>query len=153
LSHYQDNKHQLYDHLNYLGKIRSRIIEIERQITTKRNTELKSNELRIFQNKLNSDEKYVHNVPGSRQMSEFTFKRLYKMLSGLNYRNDSLNCLLNEIVFEVRFGSLTYKQDSTSELDVDHAVNIAVKLVRERRWKKPTKLSAIGENINNFGLM
>jgi hypothetical protein len=48
--------------------------------------------------------------------------------------------LINEIVFEIRFGSLVKSQDKKDPLDIEMAVNIALKLVREGRWSTPSML-------------
>ena len=45
----------------------------------------------------------------------------------------------NEIIFAIRFGALTTNQQG-DKLSIAHAVSIAIKLVREKRWDTPAPL-------------
>jgi hypothetical protein len=89
------------------------------------------------QSSIKKDSKYILRKPGDRPLSIFSFKRLEKSLKKYNYDADTLNCLINEIVFEARFGSLTTCNQSKMPLELDNAINIALKLIREKRWTTP----------------
>lgn len=99
----------------------------------------KNSELQVT-NQLTSDPSFMVAKTGDRAIPQFTFKRLVKSLKGYGYQGNSLNCLINEIVFEARFGSLINCNKSKTALSVDNAVNIALKLVRENRWSTPVLL-------------
>ncbi len=89
---------------------------------------------------LAADNSLINNKPGDKCIPEFTFKRLVKKLESYGFESDKLNVLINEIVFEIRFGSLAKSQDQKDPLDIEMAVNIALKLVREGRWSTPSML-------------
>ncbi|MHB1948725.1 MAG: helix-turn-helix domain-containing protein [Gammaproteobacteria bacterium] len=82
----------------------------------------------------------ILNKAGERVLPTFTFKRLINSLKSYGYGGNSLNVLINEIVFEARFGSLIKCNKTKSALSVDKAINIALKLVREKRWSSPVML-------------
>jgi hypothetical protein len=77
---------------------------------------------------------------GERRLSTFTFKRLIKSLMTYGYSGNTLNMLVNEIVFEARFGSLINCNKTKNTLSLDKAINIGLKLVREKRWCTPALL-------------
>jgi|GEM_PF-3038289 len=127
----------LYDHLQYLGSIRSKISFIQEEIDKLRKLTVSSNKITSEGNILQTQLKNILNKPGGNSISVFTFKRLVKTLESFGYSGNSLNCLINEIIFEVKFGSLTRSNQTGTILNTDHAVNIALKLVREKRWTTP----------------
>lgn len=86
---------------------------------------------------LSDNARYIADKPGERNISSFTFKRLMRSLKNYGYDNSALNNLMNEIVYEVRFGSLMKSNKSKTSLNIDNAINIALKLVRENRWSTP----------------
>jgi len=98
--------------------------------------------------KLDNDANLIQNKMGERPLSQLTFKRLVKFLKAYGYHGSELNCLINEIVFEVRFGSLIRCNKTQKHLDIDNAINIALKLVRENRWSTPVLLKKFA--LNNF---
>ncbi len=91
----------------------------------------------LNQSKISDDPMYMFKKLGERSLTLFTFKRLVKLLEALGYGGNTLNYLINEIVFEARFGSLTKCNKSQMPLDLNNAINIAIKLVREKRWTTP----------------
>jgi hypothetical protein len=92
------------------------------------------------QMKINSDTQLMFQKSGDRPVSPFTFKRLVESLKSYGYSDNTLNCLTNEIIFEARFGSLANCNKSKSPLSLDNAINIGLKLVREKRWSTPALL-------------
>ncbi|MCK4608202.1 MAG: HTH domain-containing protein [Gammaproteobacteria bacterium] len=74
---------------------------------------------------------------GPRPVSSFTFNRLNKVLVGLGYQDVQKTRFINEIIFEARFGSLIKSNLTQTEMPIDRAINIALKLVREGRWSTP----------------
>lgn len=91
-------------------------------------------------NTLASDYAFMTNKMGNRPLSQFTIKRLIRALVAYGYQGNALNCLINEIVFEIRFGSLINCNKTKTPLSIDNAVNISLKLVRENRWSTPVLL-------------
>lgn len=89
---------------------------------------------------LNTNVSFIHNKIGERILPMFTFKRLINSLKSYGYSGSNLNILINEIVFEARFGSLTTCSKTKKTLSLDNAINIGLKLVREKRWNTPTPL-------------
>lgn len=89
---------------------------------------------------LNEDKEYFLQKEGSRKISSYCFKRLVKSLEKQGFNNFSLNRITNEIVYETRFGSLIRNNKNQQELNVENAINIALKLVKEGRWNMPNAL-------------
>lgn len=96
-------------------------------------------ELEVSDNMAN-DTGFMISRIGERSFTNRSFQRLVKILKTLGYSGNHLNSLINEIVFEIRFGSLINCNKTKKELSIDNAVNIALKLVREHRWSTPTLL-------------
>jgi hypothetical protein len=101
------------------------------------------------QTDINNDPQFMLKQSGDRIISIFTFKRLAKILKSYGYSGNILNCLINEIIFETRFGSLINCNKTKTSLSLDNAINIALKLVREKRWTTPVLLK---EHGNKNGL-
>jgi hypothetical protein len=125
-----------YKHLRYLGAIRSKIqllqIELEKLEKQVVSNHVKYTQEEMFKGQID----HMLKKPGGIAISLFTFKRLLKILESLGYNGTQLSWLVNEIIFEVKFGNL--KRNKTGEpLSADHAINIALKLVREKRWATP----------------
>lgn len=96
-------------------------------------------DLEITNNMIN-DNGYMVTKIGARSITKTAFKRLVKILKMYGYQGANLNRLINEIVYEIRFGSLINCNKTKRILSIDNAVNIALKLVREHRWSTPTLL-------------
>lgn len=89
---------------------------------------------------------------GDRVLSEFTYKRLVRELDSLGFQRQQKNQLINEIVFEIRFGSLTKSNKTGEELSLDNAMNISLKLVKEQRWGTPVLLKqAVATRFSKAG--
>ncbi len=131
------------DHLLLLeetGKFDSQIFISEHRINYLKRLIEKEKAAKKVVDELAADNNLIQNKPGGKCIPEFTFKRLVKILDSYGYESDKLNVLINEIVFEIRFGSLVKSQDKKDPLDIEMAVNIALKLVREGRWSTPSML-------------
>lgn len=131
------------DHLLLLeetGKYDSQIFISEHRINYLIGLIEKEKTTKQVVDELAADNSLIQNKPGGKCIPEFTFKRLVKRLESYGYESDKLNVLINEIVFEIRFGSLVKSQDKKEPLDIEMAVNIALKLVREGRWSTPSML-------------
>jgi hypothetical protein len=89
---------------------------------------------------LTDNPRFMLDKEGGRAMPLFTFKRLVKSLQSYGYYGNMLHTIINEIVFEVRFGSLIYCSRTKMPLSFDNGINIALKLVREKRWSSPVLL-------------
>lgn len=91
------------------------------------------------QTALNTDENLMLGKEGARPFTCFEINRLKRGLQGL-CKAEKYPTLLNEITYAVRFGDLRKQQKSGQELSIHHAISIALKLVRERRWETPKGL-------------
>jgi len=70
-------------------------------------------------------------------VNPFSLKRLHKSLRTLGFAGAALDHLTHEIVFEIRMGSLRKSNITGLPLSEDHALNVALKLIREKRWSTP----------------
>lgn len=93
-----------------------------------------------YSKELHSNSDYINQQLGNRKLSAFTLKRLQHELQENGYYAEQQTLLMNEIVHEVRFGSLVQSNKTQQQLPIEHAVNIALKLVREKRWVTPAAL-------------
>ncbi|MHB1948488.1 MAG: helix-turn-helix domain-containing protein [Gammaproteobacteria bacterium] len=130
----------LYDQIKKNSQIAASLnlarIALER---TQRNIEEKTKQDKSnFE--LTHDPHLMLNKQGQRTIPIFTFKRLVKTLKSYGYSGNILNSFINEVVFEARFGSLTHCNKTKSPLSLDNAINIGLKLVREKRWSTPVLL-------------
>ena len=91
-----------------------------------------------------SNPDYFLNQTGERAFTSFEIARLKKGLSGL-CNPAQLPRLLNEISYAVRFGELQKEHRTKKSLSIQHAISIALKLVREKRWQTPRGLASIME--------
>ncbi|CAN5467667.1 hypothetical protein BH10PSE19_BH10PSE19_01330 [soil metagenome] len=89
---------------------------------------------------LQSKNDYINQQAGNRKLSPFTLKRLQHELQENGYHGEQQTILMNEIVHEIRFGSLVQSNKTQQQLPLEHAANIALKLVREKRWVTPAAL-------------
>jgi hypothetical protein len=89
-------------------------------------------------NALASDKYLMKNKKGLREVSDFIFQRLDNTLDNIGYHGQNKNRLLNEIIFELRFGSLVKSNQANCENSIEKATNIALKLIRQNRWTTPT---------------
>jgi hypothetical protein len=92
------------------------------------------------QKTIEEDISYMTTKEGPRPISPFTFKRLNKSLENLGYQDIDKIKLINEIIYEARFGSLINTNTTLTEMPIERSINIALKLVRENRWCTPTIL-------------
>lgn len=115
---------------NELEKLRSLEDAYKKQMQTNENDK-----------KLHSEMLFSKDAEDARNISCSVLNYLENSLKTIGYKDNSLIRLLNEVCFEVRFGSLRVSCSTGSEISVLHAVHIALKLIREQRWQTPFLLS------------
>jgi hypothetical protein len=109
------------------------------------------NELQGLKNKMAIQKKRLdekHNLitkilsdEGERCVSKSNQDQLQIKLEKFGLRKYDIKQKLLEILYAIRFGSLRNRQSSEEELPIDHAINVALKLVREDRWSTPRELN------------
>jgi transposase len=129
-----------YAELQKTGAIRSEIDVLEMKRDLLKKEEAKKTRMVDLKRNLKTDSRYIANQGDANRISSFTFKRLVKELKLYGRDDEWLPWLINEIIYEVRFGSLTKSKVTGKRLSLDHGINIALKLVREGRWTTPTAL-------------
>jgi hypothetical protein len=90
-----------------------------------------------LQDSIINDPCFIANKPGERRVEPSIFSMLTKKLSAYGVDGSNKNRLINEILLESRFGSLVKSCFTKQEMSIENSVNIALKLVRENRWKTP----------------
>lgn len=89
-------------------------------------------------------ETFVKDLPGERKISDQEFFWLKAQLAGFGVQEGRvLNQLINEILYEVRFGSLKVRRADQKPMGVRHGLNIALKLLRGGLWAKPVGLEIL----------
>jgi hypothetical protein len=128
-----------YNQLQAFHHIDNQLIDLKNKIE---NLESTAKKIMVDSRRISSlnDPTYIAAMPGDRVLSKSQLDRLERELTALNYQGNAYATLLNEIVCEVRFGSLTVRKDKSGELPIAHAVSVALKLVREGRWSTPTAI-------------
>ena len=133
-------------HLEIFGQIESTYL-IEYAKLNQLESKLKQIENeQMTEEKLNDDLSYINQINGSRAISPFSFQLLKKELQLLGYEDKVLTRLANEICYEIRFGSLRYCRSTGAETTIQHAIHIALKLVREKRWQTPIDMAQFLRN-------
>jgi hypothetical protein len=101
--------------------------------------------IKVFQEKLQTDHMFISSIAkrkGNRLISKSAIKRISKTLELFGYKDKHKVQLINEIVFEVTFGSLVksnFERGKNVENNIDRSINIALKLIREKRWNTPSQ--------------
>ncbi len=112
----------------------------QQQVTAKQQKQKAHAETQRLAN-LTSNRHFCQQLSGPRPVSDFQLRRIEKSLQDAAIPSSDRIRVLNEIVFEIRFGSLTHQRDTQRPLTTNHAINIALKLVREGRWQVPVPLT------------
>jgi DNA-binding Lrp family transcriptional regulator len=74
---------------------------------------------------------------GNRPLAPHQAERLKMEVARLTQDADKQKQTINEIAYAVRFGNLQVSYQSHEAVSVEHALNIALKLLRENRWETP----------------
>lgn len=143
LKEYQGNTILIHSQLNKIGSLVNQINELEQ---TKQNlvADSKTKAKREIPNELSQKPDFYLNKIGEVSIAQKTYQRVLNRLKSMGYEKESLNQLTNEIIYEVRFGSLTRSYKTEQEFRGEHAVNVALKLVREGRWSTPHGITSKG---------
>lgn len=123
-----------------VGKVEGEMLYFQDKIKSLKLKEEQRSTLNKQQFKLMDDMNYIQDKAGKRVVSSFCFQRLAKGLEMIGYKGKAKNILINEIVFEARFGSLVKCNKSNLENSLDKSINIALKLVKEGRWSRPANM-------------
>ncbi len=113
--------------------LNARITEVE----TKR---IRRAEKAVSEKYWQDDAKQMYLHPGERKLTEFQYHSLRKQLSQFGYDPGKLNRLTNELIFEIRFGSLRQSNRNQATMSIEHGINIGIKLLRENRWRTPADM-------------
>lgn len=81
----------------------------------------------------------LYQTETSRALSKNQLNYLKNALVTLKIPSETQDSLIQEIIFAIRFDSLVHAKDSHKQLGVGHALNIAIKLIREGRWETPAR--------------
>lgn len=84
-----------------------------------------------------SDETVAMNMPGGKNISKGLLWWIKKKLFSFGIKKDFMAKIVNEIVYCVRFGSLSRDKYQITEKPLMHSINIALKLVRDGKWQSP----------------
>ena len=134
------DKALLYDQIKKTNELDT-ALRLAKMSLERVNKEINENDLsNKTEATLNNNSNFILHKQGERPLTQFTFKRLVRSLKKYGYQGNILNSLINEIIFEVRFGSLIKCNKTQTPLSLDNAINIGLKLIRENRWSTPTLL-------------
>lgn len=134
------DKIKKYDHIREISMIESFIHLKKKQFKrVETNNQLAQTRINNQETLLN-EENYMYKKTGERALSTFEFNRLKKGLIKTGVLATTIPKLLNEIIFAIRYDSLKIELETEQELSINHAINIAIKLVREKRWETPKGL-------------
>lgn len=131
-----NNLHQQEKDDNFYSKIRKqseKITAIEQAIEKSQHDQSKPSK------KVELKQSSYTNPSGERALTTFQLNRLKKELVKYANQDKTLDVLLNEVCYSVRFGSLRKGLGSSQLLAINHAINIALKLLREGRWETPAE--------------
>jgi hypothetical protein len=126
-----------YKYMQYLGHIRGKISDKEREIAKKEQDMRNLKAKHAKEASIIGQIDHVLNKPGDRAVEPHLFSKICRTLA-MKHKGQELIKHVNEVVHEVRFGTLSKKSLKGKDLTVEHAVNIALKLVKENRWQTPT---------------
>lgn len=93
------------------------------------------------------DPKLMTSKVGKREISGGLWWWINKKLHSFGVRSEKMALTINEIIFSVRFGSLSTLKFSTDEMPLMRSINIALKLVKERRWQTPANFYSKVESL------
>jgi hypothetical protein len=124
---------ELTEHEGYKHSFQIHLNTLTRQLHDINRSHLQSKQLC-------QDYEFMLNVNGKRAFSSFEVHRLKKGLLPF-FSETQLPKILNEITYAIRFGELEKRQGTQTHLSIQHAISIALKLVREGRWQTPFGLS------------
>jgi hypothetical protein len=137
----ETNSKERMKKLRYFGEIESTLIS-QRYLREQLENKTKQNiQHKKIDEKLNNSNLYIKNLAGNRQVSDFAIKRIHQQLDNCGIQKNDQTRLVNELLFEVRFGTLVFNSSNKEENSIDRAINIALKLIKERRWSTPSGLN------------
>lgn len=97
---------------------------------------------------LNTSAHFINNLKGGRQLPHKLVVSIESHVKKLQLLHNH-NMIVNEVIYEIRFGTLVYGIHDKNELDILHATNIAIKLIKESKWRTPV---AFFEKVNKLYL-
>jgi len=96
---------------------------------------------------LHQDPSFVNKLQGDRQLSEQDIQLLLTKLKAMNVSAEAKNQLANEIIYEVRFGSLVKNNQTREENPIKRSINIGCKLIRAGQWCRPTSFDQVYQYV------
>ena len=131
-----------FEVLQVLGQIESTYERTAFELEQLKTQIQKQKTTQVFQSQLQTNPCFMAKKRGGREISEFTLRRIFKILESYGYERWTKIKLINEIIFESRFGSLVKNNLTKEENSIDLSINIALKLIREGRWNTPSSLNS-----------
>lgn len=81
---------------------------------------------------------FMNDIPGQRKLDQNSFGRIISVIRKLRNTGTVLSRLVNEVVYEIRFGRLSGLSYKTNQIMTPfHATNIALKEIKKYTWKTP----------------
>lgn len=84
-------------------------------------------------------------IEGERKLSANDIAKITKCVERSTYQTNQKK-VCNEIIYAVRYGSLKMGLNGNM-LGLNHAISIALKLIRENRWETPSPLQNRGRSV------
>lgn len=82
----------------------------------------------------------IHQLSGERKLNQADLSLISTKLAALQLKPSQQHQLMNEVVYEARFGSLVKNNETQQENPVQRALHIGCKLIRYGRWSTPLAL-------------
>ena len=138
--HKIDDKYRnnIFEKMQIMNSLDSQKIYFENKVEYLTKILAKEQNKNNLQDKITNDPYFIANKPGKRKIDTSMFLRIYNKLSACGIDNSNKNRLMNEILFECRFGSLVKSNITKQEMSLENSLNIAVKLFKENRWSTPS---------------
>jgi len=128
---------QRMKNLEFYRKLDDRRFYIKNAMDLKKRIKEENLQNKLVLQTLQEKPKHFVEQLGLRPISEFQYHRLRKSLGDIGIPNEKINQITNEVIFEIRFGSLKKCYKTQVEMSIDHAINVALKILREGRWEQP----------------
>ena len=127
------NKQEILQKLQTIGALDTQKITLETEIAHLEQTMAQEKNTTATQTKLTTDPCFIANSPGNRTINPAQYTRLSNTIGSYHIDFKEKNRLINEILFDCRFGSLVKNNTTNQEMPLERSINIALKLVREKR--------------------
>lgn len=147
-----ENTKSKYDITRKIGDLESELKHRKDKTSRLKNIVLDKRQSEQFNRMVLSNSKLLNDIPGERRLNDFQIRKIKNCIQK-NIQPEVRNTLVNDLIFNIRFGRLSGKSYITNRrINIDFAINAGLKLIKSGKYVQ-TSMDVVRKKLKTIALL